>query len=62
MWLKAHLAGIAAQQIVPTVVCKESTQGFHEEMRIYLQGHGIETYREIRYDAGLQFEVLVHDV
>ena len=61
-WLKAHIPGITPQQIIPTIVCPGSTSGFHEQLRIYLQGHGIESYREIRFSSGPKFELLTHDL
>jgi len=62
MWLKAHVPGIVAQQIIPTVVCQGSASEFHDELRIYLQGHGIESYREVNYDSSLRFDLRVQDV
>jgi hypothetical protein len=55
-WLRAHIPGIVPQQIIPTIVSREATDGFHSELRTCLRGHGIEAYREIRYTDELEFQ------
>ncbi|MBV1735234.1 MAG: hypothetical protein KMY50_05630 [Candidatus Desulforudis sp.] len=54
-WLKVHIPGISVHQIIPTIVAPEVTDGFHNELRTFLTGHGISQYREIRFDGCLRF-------
>ena len=60
-WLRAHIPGITPHQIIPTIVCPGASQSFHDELRTYLRGHGIDSYREMRYNADAEVELLIHD-
>ncbi len=52
-WLKAHIPDISIHQIIPTVVAPDVAYGFHEDLQIYLRGHGITQYRVVRIDNDL---------
>jgi len=52
-WLKAHIPDISIHQIIPTVVAPHVASGFHENLQIYLRGHGITQYRVVRIDNDL---------
>lgn len=52
-WLKAHIPDISIHQIIPTIVAPDVASGFHEDLQIYLRGHGITQYRVVRIDNDL---------
>jgi hypothetical protein len=54
-WLKAHIPDISVHQIIPTVIAPNVADEFHQELRIYLLGHGITQYRVIRINGSLSF-------
>lgn len=54
-WLKAHVPGISVHQIIPTIVAPEVRDGFRADLQIFLKGHGIAHYREVRFDCCLNF-------
>jgi hypothetical protein len=49
-WLKAHVPDISIHQIIPTLIAPDVADKFHEDLQIYLRGHGITQYRVIRID------------
>jgi hypothetical protein len=59
-WLKAHVPDISVHQIIPTLVAPSVTQEFHDDLRIYLRGHGITQYRVVRVDSSLNFDLQIH--
>lgn len=54
-WLKAHIPNISVHQIIPTLVAPSTSDEFHQDLRIYLHGHGITQYRIIYVDGDLNF-------
>jgi hypothetical protein len=54
-WLKAHVPTISIHQIIPTLIAPEFADEFHQELQIYLRGHGITQYRVITVDGTLSF-------
>lgn len=54
-WLKAHVPAISVHQIIPTIVAPSTTDAFHEDLAIYLRGHGITQYRVITIHDDLSF-------
>jgi hypothetical protein len=54
-WLKAHIPGISVHQIIPTIVAPSTSGAFHEDLAIYLRGHGITQYRVITIHSDLSF-------
>ena len=61
-WLKAHIPDISVHQIVPTIIAPAVADRFHQEMQIYLQGHGISQYRVVVVDHHLSFNQSIHTV
>jgi hypothetical protein len=52
-WLKAHIPDISIHQIIPTVIAPDTADELHEDLRIYLRGHGITQYRIVEIDNDL---------
>jgi hypothetical protein len=59
-WLKAHIPEISIHQIIPTVIAPDTADEFHEDLHIYLRGHGIAQYRVVRIDGDLNFTQEIH--
>jgi hypothetical protein len=59
-WLKAHIPGISIHQIIPTIIAPDTTETFHNELKIYLLGHGITQYRVINVDKQLHFSQQIY--
>lgn len=59
-WLRAHIPGISVHQIIPTLIAPGVAQSFHDDMKVYLRGHGINQYKVIGIDQHLVFTPTVH--
>jgi RecB family endonuclease NucS len=59
-WLKAHIPDISVHQIIPTIIAPEVARDFHENLRIYLLGHGITQYRVVGIDDDLHLEQTIY--
>lgn len=61
-WLRAHIPDISIHQIVPILIAPAANQVFHDDMKVYLRGHGINQYKVITIDQHLVFTPTVHYV
>ncbi len=62
MWLMSHIPDLKIHQIVPTLIAPDASPEFHQELKIYLRGRGINQYRIVNIDNNLNFDQAVYNV